>query len=98
MPTKFLKRIKSAIADQYDPHRDERIKGLAAKFYNEMKRQGRQFRLEASVAGLDVSRTDIEKAEDLPMRFISCRPNSWMRWQKLEFCQSRRSQREYRES
>lgn len=70
MPTRFLKRIQSAIVNQYDPHRDERIKRLAAKFYNEMKRQGRKFRLEASVAGLDLSRSDIEQAKELTLRHI----------------------------
>lgn len=63
MVRKIFDRVKKAVMDQYDPDRDERIKGLANHLYKDLVARRDTFTLESSLGALDVSNSDLKGAK-----------------------------------
>lgn len=60
---KFLNKIKTAVINQYDPDREDRVNRLSTKLYVGLSKEREAFQLNQILGGIEVSSFDLKEAK-----------------------------------
>ena len=61
---KFLNKLKTAVINQYDPDREDRVNQLTTKLYVGLSKEREAFQLNKILGGIEVSSFDLKEAQN----------------------------------